>query len=299
MMQIGARDDRRTIRSPVSGPNMVPRVYAEYRDPDAVQADQPAPAQRAAADRGRTRAAGARDLGRVRRRADGRHCSVCSAPARQMLAAAALAAVAAMLAAGLFEYNFGDSEFLMMFLVLVTLPFAAARDAGSELLPADRALTARAPRLVGALRAARTCWSSATRCSTGSSSGASPASRLKRPCRSCVRSRDAAASAARPTSRTTSPRSAASATLVAVTGTDEAAATLAQACRDAGIAPSLAGDPARRPRPRCASSPIATSRWRASTTRRDTRSTATSNSASSPSAAARAARRQRSSCPTT
>jgi hypothetical protein len=32
-----------------------------------------------------------------------------------------------MLAAGLFEYNFGDSEFLMLFLVLVTLPFAAAR----------------------------------------------------------------------------------------------------------------------------------------------------------------------------
>jgi hypothetical protein len=27
----------------------------------------------------------------------------------------------------LFEYNFGDSEFLMLFLVLVTLPFAAAR----------------------------------------------------------------------------------------------------------------------------------------------------------------------------
>ena len=33
--------------------------------------------------------------------------------------------MAAMLAAGLFEYNFGDSEFLMLFLVLVTLPFAA------------------------------------------------------------------------------------------------------------------------------------------------------------------------------
>ena len=32
-----------------------------------------------------------------------------------------------MLAAGLFEYNFGDSEFLMLFLVLITLPFAAAR----------------------------------------------------------------------------------------------------------------------------------------------------------------------------
>jgi O-antigen ligase len=28
---------------------------------------------------------------------------------------------------GLFEYNFGDSEFLMLFLVLATLPFAAVR----------------------------------------------------------------------------------------------------------------------------------------------------------------------------
>jgi hypothetical protein len=36
-----------------------------------------------------------------------------------------MAATAAMLAAGLFEYNFGDSEFLMLYLVLITLPFAA------------------------------------------------------------------------------------------------------------------------------------------------------------------------------
>ena len=46
------------------------------------------------------------------------------------LTAGALAATAAMLAAGLFEYNFGDSEFLMLFLVLVTAPFAASRDGG-------------------------------------------------------------------------------------------------------------------------------------------------------------------------
>jgi hypothetical protein len=32
-----------------------------------------------------------------------------------------------MLAAGLFEYNFGDSEFLMLLLVMITLPFAEAR----------------------------------------------------------------------------------------------------------------------------------------------------------------------------
>ena len=54
----------------------------------------------------------------------------------RVLSSAALAAVAAMLAAGLFEYNFGDSEFLMMFLVLVTLPFAASR-------PDDAAAAAR------------------------------------------------------------------------------------------------------------------------------------------------------------
>ena len=43
------------------------------------------------------------------------------------LAAGGLAAVAGMLAAGMFEYNFGDSEFLMLFLVLITLPFAVDR----------------------------------------------------------------------------------------------------------------------------------------------------------------------------
>jgi len=35
-----------------------------------------------------------------------------------------------MLTAGLFEYNFGDSEFLMLFLIVVTLPFTVER-AGS------------------------------------------------------------------------------------------------------------------------------------------------------------------------
>ena len=49
------------------------------------------------------------------------------------LAAAALGSIMAMFAAGLFEYNFGDSEFLMLFLVIVTLPFAAARLEGASL----------------------------------------------------------------------------------------------------------------------------------------------------------------------
>ena len=49
-----------------------------------------------------------------------------------MLVATALAAFASMLAAGMFEYNFGDSEFLMLFLLLVTLPFAAVRSTTAE-----------------------------------------------------------------------------------------------------------------------------------------------------------------------
>ncbi len=43
------------------------------------------------------------------------------------IATAGIASVVAMLAAGMFEYNFGDSEFLMLFLVIVTLPYAAER----------------------------------------------------------------------------------------------------------------------------------------------------------------------------
>ena len=38
-----------------------------------------------------------------------------------------MATIVALLTAGLFEYNFGDSEVLMLFLMIVTLPAAAAR----------------------------------------------------------------------------------------------------------------------------------------------------------------------------
>jgi len=109
------------------GPNMVLPLYAQYREPDAVNAVNPhlhnVPMQ-IAAERGlpalaawlwfvvALTAALWKKLGDKRQR---------------LLAATGLAAVTAMLAAGMFEYNFGDSEFLMLFLVLVTLPFAAAR----------------------------------------------------------------------------------------------------------------------------------------------------------------------------
>lgn len=109
------------------GPAMIPKLYAQYRDPDAVQAMNPhlhnVPLQ-IAAERGLPALAIwiafivmlIYGLFRVFR-----------SERDQTLAAAGLAAIFGMLSAGLFEYNFGDSEFLMLFLVLVTLPFAAAR----------------------------------------------------------------------------------------------------------------------------------------------------------------------------
>jgi O-antigen ligase len=54
------------------------------------------------------------------------------------LATAGIACVIAMLAAGMFEYNFGDSEFLMLFLVVVTLPYAADRHPPTALAGASR-----------------------------------------------------------------------------------------------------------------------------------------------------------------
>jgi len=117
------------------GPNMVPRVYEAYRPDYAVNETNPhlhnVPLQ-IAAERGLPAlavwiwfiGAVARALFRLFRSA-----SAGASIDRQgrVLAATALASLAAMLAAGLFEYNFGDSEFLMLLLVLITLPFAAAR----------------------------------------------------------------------------------------------------------------------------------------------------------------------------
>lgn len=112
------------------GPDMVQHVYPRYRVAWAVQPTNPhlhnVPMQ-IAAERGLPALAawlwciGSLIAGLWTRLARSRF------PA---LAAGGLAAVAAMLAAGLFEYNFGDSEFLMLFLVLVTVPFAADRDGG-------------------------------------------------------------------------------------------------------------------------------------------------------------------------
>jgi O-antigen ligase len=109
------------------GPNMVERLYTQYRDPQGVQKVNPhlhnVPIQ-IAAERGLV--ALAVWLAFIALLATGVFRIFRSGQDR-VLAAGALAAIAAMLAAGMFEYNFGDSEFLMLFLVIVTLPFAAER----------------------------------------------------------------------------------------------------------------------------------------------------------------------------
>jgi hypothetical protein len=48
-------------------------------------------------------------------------------PSLRPYTAAALAALLGMVAAGLFEYNFGDSEVVTLFLYLLTLPFVWER----------------------------------------------------------------------------------------------------------------------------------------------------------------------------
>jgi O-antigen ligase len=126
MLEIGARVTRDFPLAGV-GPNMIPRVYPRYRPDYAVNRVNPhlhnVPVQ-IMAERGIPALViwlafiGVTLAGLLKVFRDG----------ERLLGATGIAAVAAMLAAGMFEYNFGDSEFLMTFLVLITLPFAAIRD---------------------------------------------------------------------------------------------------------------------------------------------------------------------------
>ncbi len=126
MLHIG---ERMVAARPLTGvgPNMVQRQYAQYRGPDAVKAVNPHLHNnllQIAAERGLVAlalwlwfiVAVVRDL--WQRFSSGR---------QRELAAAALATTGALLAAGFFEYNFGDSEVLMLFLIIVTLPASADR----------------------------------------------------------------------------------------------------------------------------------------------------------------------------
>jgi putative inorganic carbon (HCO3(-)) transporter len=121
------------------GMNIVPRVYPQYRSPDAVDpANTHGVATRAhlhnvpiqlAAERGLPAllawlwfvVIAGRDLFRQLSRG----------PAKAVAGAGA-AALVAMVTAGLFEHNFGDSEFLTLFLGIITLPYAAAAGAKTD-----------------------------------------------------------------------------------------------------------------------------------------------------------------------
>ena len=113
------------------GPNVMPEVYPTFRTSAAVEQTPPhlhnVPLQ-IAAERGLPALAvwgwfvvtAAVTLWRRFRRDRARY-----------LAAAGLGALAAALAAGMFEYNFGDSEFLLTLLIVLTLPWAAARESSA------------------------------------------------------------------------------------------------------------------------------------------------------------------------
>jgi O-antigen ligase len=135
MARSGLRIIKKNLLTGV-GPDMVRMVYAQNRDPQAVQQLNShlhnVPLQ-IAAERGLPALllwlwfmfTLLRDF--VRRRG--------STPLPSVTMAA-LASTVALLAAGLFEYNFGDSEFLMLFLVIATLPYAADRGASGSPQPA-------------------------------------------------------------------------------------------------------------------------------------------------------------------
>jgi O-antigen ligase len=109
------------------GPNMIEKVYTQYRAPGAVQQTNQhlhnVPMQ-IAAERGLV-ALGVFIWFVIR--LGGSLLKMFRAGDNRVLAATGLASLIAMLAAGQFEYNFGDSEFQMLFFVLITLPFAAIR----------------------------------------------------------------------------------------------------------------------------------------------------------------------------
>lgn len=121
------------------GLNMVPREYLKYRTADARDsAGSVVPETRShlhnvpmqiAAERGLPALAAwlwfvlAAGRGLWRLLQPGRDAAV---------AGAGLAALIAMVTAGLFEHNFGDSEFLILFLALITLPFAAEQRDATE-----------------------------------------------------------------------------------------------------------------------------------------------------------------------
>ena len=140
--------------------------------------------------------------------------------------------MAGMLAAGLFEYNFGDSEFLMLFLVLITLPFAAARQdrccPRSRLTGRERSPPASSGAHVLVVGDAMLDKFIAGRVTRISPEAPVPVVMFDHESHRIGGAANVAHNVTALGGR---------ATLVAVTGQDEAAASLTSACRDAGITP--------------------------------------------------------------
>jgi len=121
------------------GPEMIARVYPQYRAPDALLQITPhlhnVPLQ-IAAERGLP--ALAFWIWFIAAVLAGSWALFRSAPRegpQRFLAAAAIGAVVSMLGAGMFEHNFGDSEFLMLFVALITLPFAVTKAPRARVSP--------------------------------------------------------------------------------------------------------------------------------------------------------------------
>jgi putative inorganic carbon (HCO3(-)) transporter len=116
------------------GPDMVAEVYPIYKPTDATQRDNPHlhnNLAQIAAERGLPCLVAwlwlfaVTVVGGVRA-----YRASASDPRCRALAGGAVAVLAAGFIAGLFEYNFGDSEFQMIFLFVMALPFCLRRETG-------------------------------------------------------------------------------------------------------------------------------------------------------------------------
>ena len=243
----GPRHDPRPSAASASGPRWSAGVYGQYLRPNPVHTYNPhlhnVPMQ-IAAERGLP--ALAAWLVFVVIGAASACCGRSGTDRRAPSPARASRPSSRCSAAGLFEYNFGDSEFLMLFLGLITLPFAARRRRRG---PTESDASVRAPRRRRRAPHRTTRWSLARSPARRTShrrhrrrharslswSATSIASPPKRRCRSSASRATSSGWAARPTSPTTSRRSAAASRSSAWSATTTPATRCARQLTRAGL----------------------------------------------------------------